>query len=110
MAGLFLIALVIVGGFTFVILRLSVSCMFWFSKHPNDKAHVFRTQFPYYIIGLFGLGTTATITFNFEPFLIYYSLCTYVLALLIWNFKLNRRKKTYSTTDKIIEQQNPELP
>ena len=110
MAALIVFAFLIISGFTFIIIRISVSCMFWFSKNPNDKMYVFKTLFPYYILVLFGLGITAIIAFNFEILLICYCICTYVLALLIWNFKLNRCKRKYSTTETIIEPQIPNLP
>ncbi|WP_458629138.1 hypothetical protein [Winogradskyella sp. PC D3.3] len=107
MAALIVFTVLIIGGFTFIIIRLSISCMFWFSKNPNDKALVFKTYFPYYMIILFGLELTALITFNYASSVLYYSISTYVLALLIWNFKLKYSKSHYST---IVKQQNHSIP
>lgn len=109
MAALIVLAFLFGGGFTFIIVRLSVSCLFWSSKKPNDKAYMLKTYFPYYMIALFGLGLTALIAFNFEVFLLYYVIATYFLALLIWNFKLNHSKRKYITSKEIIESQNPNL-
>ena len=110
MAALIAFAFLIGGGITLVVLRISVSCMFWFSKNPNDKVHVFKTQFPYYMMLLFATLTAINIITNFEIYIFIYSICTYALALLIWNFKLKHCTRTYDTTISNLKPQHPELP
>lgn len=100
----------IVGGFTFIILRISISCMFWFSNKPNDKVHAFKTQFPYYMMVLFCLATTAVIKLNYAYFSLIYFISAYFLALLIWNYKLKHCKRKYSTVKESIEQSQLKLP
>ncbi|WP_299102977.1 hypothetical protein [uncultured Winogradskyella sp.] len=110
MAGLIIVAILFGGGFTFVILRISISSMFWFSKKPNDKQYVFKNQFPYYIIVLTTILTAILISSGFAYFAMYYVLGVYCLALLIWNFKLKHCKKTYNNTTHLTEQHQPKLP
>lgn len=110
MAALIIFVCLVAGGFTFIILRLSVTCVFWFSKKPNDKPYVFKTHFPYYIIVLFGLCSALIITLDFAYFAIYYAISTYFLALLIWNFKLKHCKRKYTTIKNITKPHHPELP
>lgn len=110
MAGLILIAILFGVGFTFLILRISISSMFWFSKKPNDKMYVFKNQFPYYMMVLSAILATILIGFDFAFVASYYALGVYCFALLIWNFKLKHCKKTYTTTTRLIEQHHPNLP
>ena len=110
MVALIIFGLMVVGLIIFAFIRISVSSMFWLSKKPNDKAFVFRTYFPYYIISLFGFGVWLVIKFNFESFIIYCFASTFFLALLIWNYKLKHCKKQYNTIKKNNESQNPSLP
>lgn len=100
----------IVGSITFVCIRISISYMFWNSKKPNDKAYMFRTFFPYYIITLFGLGVLVLAKLNFELYAIYIFGVIYISALLIWNYKLKHCKRKYTTTQNNDESQNPNLP
>ncbi|MEE9350537.1 MAG: hypothetical protein V3U80_10855 [Flavobacteriaceae bacterium] len=98
------------GAFIFAIIKVSISCMFWFSKKPKDKQYVFKTCFPYYIIILFGLCVTAIIQCDLEPFAIYIFGSLYFLALLIWTFKMNKNQKSYKTINEDVEPENPNLP
>lgn len=110
MVALIVIAFLLGGGFTFLFLRFSISCMFWFSKKPNDKPYVFKTQFPYYIILLFCISTTLVIATDMAYFAMYYFITVHFLSLLIWYYKLNHCKKKYSTVKDTIEQSHPKLP
>ncbi|WP_340154278.1 hypothetical protein [uncultured Winogradskyella sp.] len=110
MATFIIFVSLIVGGFTFIIIRISISCMFWFSKKPNDKLYVFKTQFPYYMMALIGLSLIVIIKLDFTYSSLYYFLSTYFLALLIWNYKLKHCKRKYSTVKESIEQSQPKLP
>lgn len=110
MIGLIVLAFSVVGFLSYLVVRISISCMFWISKKPNDKVYMFKTYFPYYIIVLFVLSIIAIIGLHFIAFAIFFFAGIYILALLIWNFKLNHCKRRYSTTREIIKPQNPNLP
>lgn len=110
MGGFIAIAIFFSSGFTFILLRISVSCMFWFSNKPNDKNYVFRNQFPYYMMVLSILIITIIIASGFAYFTMYYFISVYFLALLIWNYKLKHCKRKYSTVETSNESSNPNLP
>ncbi|NRD24595.1 hypothetical protein HNV10_15175 [Winogradskyella litoriviva] len=110
MVALLVIAFLLGGGITFFFLRFSISCMFWFSKYPNDKPYVFQTKFPYYIISLFSISITLVIASDMAYFAMYYFITVHFLSLLIWYYKLHHCKKKYSTVSNTIEQSQPKLP
>jgi hypothetical protein len=106
----FLFGIGFVGLIAFAMIRISITSMFWLSKKPNDKNYVFKRYFPYYIIVYFGLCVTAIIQCDIEPFSIYFFGSLYVLALLIWAFKMRHCKRIYSTPQKNEEPESPNLP
>ncbi|WP_179020476.1 hypothetical protein [Winogradskyella forsetii] len=110
MAGLILIAFVIVGGFSFVILRLSVSCMFWSAKTSEDRIKVFKLYFPYYIICLFTLCILAIIGLDRSIFAIYYFSSVFFISLFIWSRKIKYSSRFKKNLNKTLEPQQPELP
>ncbi|MUU79670.1 hypothetical protein [Winogradskyella endarachnes] len=106
MGELIAIAVLFGGGITFIVLRLSIALMFWFSDKPNDKKHVFRNQFPYYMMVLSILIITIIIALDFAYFAMYYFTSVYFIALFIWNFKLKHCKRKYHS----VEPSHPNLP
>ncbi len=107
MIVLLIFGLAFVGSILFAMLRVSVSCMFWFSKKPKNKAYVFKIYFPCYIILLFGLCIAAIIKFNHNPFAIYFFGSIFFLALFIWRHEMTHIIKNPYKTKIAVE---PNLP
>jgi len=105
-----LFGLIFLGSIIFVIIRLSISCLFWYSKKSKDKQHVFKIYFPYYIITLFGLCAMGIIKFNGQSFAIYFFGSLYFLTLIIWRYIMKYRAKQNHIIKKSIEIQTPNLP
>ncbi len=78
---------------TFIVIRLSISCMFWLSNNPKNKRHVFKTYFPYYIITFFALFIVIILEFDKSIFAFIYCGSVYSMILLVWRFKLKIQKK-----------------
>jgi hypothetical protein len=110
MGTLIILAVLVAGGFTFIIVRLSVSCMFWASKHRFDKMHVFKYFFPYYIITLFSICVIAILGLNKNLYATFYFSSVFIIALLIWRYEIKQSKKTKHLINKNSEQPHPELP
>ncbi|WP_296380945.1 hypothetical protein [Winogradskyella sp.] len=84
--------------------------MFWISKNPKDKQHVFKVYFPYYIIIFFGLCLTAIITSKGDSSMICFCTVVYLLALIIWRYIIKQKPRVYRTIKENNELQNPNLP
>ncbi|MBC3844842.1 hypothetical protein H8K90_00485 [Winogradskyella echinorum] len=93
MIALILFGIFFTGLMTFVIVRISISCMFWSSKNPNDKQHIFKVYFPYYIIILSIICIAFIIKFNKSLLAIYYFSAVYIIALSIWRNEMKSRIK-----------------
>ena len=83
-----------IGIMTFVVIRLSISCVFWSFIESSDKQRVIKLCFPYYIIILSALCFALIIEFDKSLFAIYYFSAVYFIALLIWKYELKSIKKT----------------
>ncbi len=102
--------LLIIGGLTFIILRLSISCIFWVSKYREDKMRVVNTYFPYYTISLFTLCSVAIIWIG-DSFLVYYYFgFVFFLSLFIWRYEILQGRKSEQFNNKNIEPHHPKLP
>lgn len=106
MLGLIALVVLIGGGFTFIVVRISVSCVFWACENPKDTMHVVKYFFPYYIIALFTLCVVAIIKLDQSIFVICYSGFVFIIALLIWRYEI----KNKPTLPKNEETQHPKLP
>jgi hypothetical protein len=98
MAALIIFGFIFIGSMTFIVIRISISCLFWVSKNPKDKQHVFKVCFPYYIIVLSALCITFILEFDKHEIAIYYFSAVYLIALLIWRSELKSslKKKHYN--------------
>ncbi len=110
MIALIIFGLIFISVILFAIVRVSVTCMFWCSKKPNDKQYVFKTSFPYYIIVLAGLCATVIIKFEANSFFNYLCGSIFFLALLIWRFEMKNSLNTNLTIQETDESHNPNLP
>ncbi len=93
MVALIVIAFLLIPMITFIIIRLSISCMFWISKNPENKMHVFKLYFPYYVIILFGICIAAIIRFEANLLANYYFGLVFFTAIAIWWIKLKSSVK-----------------
>ncbi|EDP71763.1 hypothetical protein FBALC1_04727 [Flavobacteriales bacterium ALC-1] len=108
MIALIVFALFFIGLMTFVIIRISISCLFWASKNPKDKQSVFKACFPYYIIILFAICLAFIIKFDKNEIVVYYFSIVYFLTLFIWRSELKsspKKNKSFA-----VEPNHPKLP
>lgn len=105
-----LFGLVFIGSMIYLVIRLSISCMFWISSKPNDKQHVLKVYFPYYIIALFGLCITAIVQFNNSLLATYFFSAIFFISLLIWRRDLKPNTKTNINNKFAVEPNHPNLP
>ena len=110
MIALAIVGLILVSFITFLMVRVSISCMFWIITNPKDKVHVFRLYFPYYIIGLTALCVLFIIKFNFLELAICYFGGVYLLALLIWKYEIKKSITRKSNKNFAVEPNHPESP
>lgn len=90
-------AVLFIATITVATIRISISCIYWFMSTSKDKALAFKLYFPYYIMLLFGICLKCIISFNFDPFAIFYFSSVFMTALLIWRFDLNKAAKRKNT-------------
>jgi len=109
MAALIVIAFLSIPIMSFIIIRLSISSMFWISKNPEDKMLVFKLYFPYYMIILFGICIAAVVKFKAHLLANYYFSLVFFTALLIWYAKLKSALEK-KTTDFANEPNQTQLP
>jgi len=108
MIALIVLGFIFITSMILLVIKLSVSCMFWLSSRPKNKQHVFKIYFPYYIIILFGLCIAAIILFDNSLFAIYYFGAIFFITLLIWRKEL---KPNTNAQHKIaVEPNHPNLP
>jgi len=100
---LILFGCVFIGTMLFLVIRLSVSFMFWISKKLKNKQHVFKIYFPYYIILLFGLCATPIIIYEANSFFNYFCGSIFLLALLIWRHEMKHILNTHNKTKIAVE-------
>ncbi|WP_178983810.1 hypothetical protein [Winogradskyella helgolandensis] len=110
MAILILFVSLFVGGITFILVRLSISCIFWASKYRHDKMRVFKLYFPYYIISLFTLSVAEIIGLDKHIAAIYYFSFVFIVSLLIWKYELIQSRKTQHQNNNYVKSNHPELP
>ncbi|MDB9721378.1 hypothetical protein OAA67_05855 [Winogradskyella sp.] len=92
MIGLAILGFLFVACIHFALLRISISCMYWWSNNSSSKADVFKICFPYYIITLSVLCLTAIVMFHFAQIAIIYFSFVYLTALLMWRHDLKKEK------------------
>ena len=90
----------------FVVIRISISAIYWSLSDPKDKAWAFRIYFPYYIIILFGICIAFIIKSDLDPFAIFYFSMLYTTALIVWNRDLKKDLKRKHTIKKY---NNPDI-
>ncbi|MBC2844811.1 hypothetical protein [Winogradskyella flava] len=93
MLALILFGFLFVGLMTFVIIRLSISCIFWTYSRPIDKQHVFKLCFPYYIIVLTIMCIGLIMNSDYHPLAMCYFSCVYFMAILTWKYELKSSLK-----------------
>ncbi|WP_179348221.1 hypothetical protein [Winogradskyella pacifica] len=99
------------GVLTVVMVRLSVSCVFWASKYRHDKTRVFKLYFPYYIISLFTLCIAAIIGLDQSIVATCYFSFVFSLSLFIWRYELIQSRKIQPiNNNNNVESHQPELP
>lgn len=103
-------ALIFFGLMVFGAVRLSVSLMFWCSKKPEDKHHVFKFYFPYYIIVFTSFCMSMIIIFGFEEIIILFFTSLYFLALVIWSYKMKQPEKVNHFENFAVEPNHPKSP
>ena len=87
----------IVGLLTLVVVKLSISLIFWLANKSKDKQQVFKIYFPYYIITLVGLIVIIIIQSNFDIIVTIYFSTVYLMALLIWRSEIkNNHNKSFA--------------
>jgi len=110
MAILILFVLFFVGGVTLILVRLSISCIFWASKYRHNKMRVFKRYFPYYIISLSTLCLVAIIELDQSIVATYYFSFVFTLSLFIWRYEIIQTRKKQSKTNINNAPHHPELP
>lgn len=109
MVGFLVLAICVLGFLTYLVVRISISCMFWASKNREDRKQVFKIYFPYYIIILFGLCITAIIGLGTNTFTLYYFGSVFFMSLFIWNRKIQKTSRFKKKSQETEELQNPNL-
>ncbi len=79
-----------IGLMTFIVVRMSISCILWSYPRPVDIQHAFRVYFPYYIIILFAICIAFILKFDKHPIAIYYFSSVYLMALLVWRSEIKK--------------------
>ncbi|WP_045472762.1 hypothetical protein [Winogradskyella sp. PG-2] len=110
MIALILFGFFFIGLITFIIIKLSISCLFWASKNPKDKPYVFKVYFPYYIIILFTLCIAFIIEFDKSLLAIYYFAAVYLVALFIWRSEIKSSRRKMHNNNFAVEPNHPNLP
>ncbi|WP_179352698.1 hypothetical protein [Winogradskyella vidalii] len=110
MAALIIFTALLVGSISVLVVRLSVSLIFWISKTPENKALVFKRYFPYYIIGLFTLCITLIVIAQNSLLATYYFCFIFITALLVWRYELRKPFKTIENNITPKTPQHPETP
>ena len=107
---IFLIAILIVLLITYAIVRLSISCVIWSFNMSTDIRDIYKICFPYYIIGLTGIGIAFIITSNALAVSIYYFAVIYLMALLTWRKELKKGIEKQSILKIAVESNQSQLP